>query len=293
MGKQRNLLNLLNRSWLNILGLSISKIKDLEICSTDPGSILYDYSIREILTELALERWRTTNQTTESGEPNLISLAVARAFRENERLSRENELRKTLNENIGKSSIGNACERIGLGNNEAPGLKDVPPWVVHYPWDAVDVADRIRMINDVVLEENREFGHDLDAYNGGSLIAGFPATEKKVEIEVLRLLGLMKSFEAKGYVFRKDSKDLVRATILKNDDGDWRWIVRGGVHRVSVAYALGFKTIPGLVKRVVYRCDVDCWPGVKNGIFTRDGALKVFDLSFHGRGRLDLGNRVV
>ena len=281
-------LKFINGTLLRVFGVTVQRIKPQKRHCFDPGGILYEHRLRDIVLEFPLRRWRTTNQAIETGEPNILSKAVQLAARESDRDRRLLAVRSAFETYGRSSSFPNAARRMGLSDDEAPGMKGAPPWAVHYPWDTVDVDRRIRMINEVALEENLKLGARLDAYNGGALIAGRPMSREKMEIEVTRTVQLMESIEAKGYILPEICADPVRATILKDGDGAWRWMVRGGVHRVSVAHGLGLKAIPCTVVRVVYRCDVGCWPGVKKGVFTKRGALKVFDLTFHGK-RHDAG----
>jgi hypothetical protein len=56
-----------------------------------------------------------------------------------------------------------------------------------------------------------------------------------------------------------------------------RWKPGGeGNHRVAVASALGIKSIPVLVTKIIRLDELEYWPNVINGLFNKDQAIKIF-----------------
>ena len=175
-----------------------------------------------------------------------------------------------------------AAEWLDLPAGSSP-LSHQPPWAVSMPWD-VRTPEQWRAANErYALQENLEHhvtGERL-TINSGWHFWG-PVTEQKLEIETRRLHDLATSLSAHGLV-RHDGEDGDVCAVVLERDHDWRWQVLGGEHRAAAFSALGFVTMPVRVLQVVSRHDVDVWPGVVRGIFTRTDALATFDRVFEGR----------
>lgn len=64
-------------------------------------------------------------------------------------------------------------------------------------------------------------------------------------------------------------------------------LLNGGQHRAASLSALGHETIPVRLTSpssasIIRRDDVDFWPYVRTGLFSRETALEVFDRIFSG-----------
>ena len=69
----------------------------------------------------------------------------------------------------------------------------------------------------------------------------------------------------------------VRGAVLKAESGSWVSRNRRGNHRLSVGYVIGLKNVPVPVDRMIYRAGHADWAGVRNGIFTKEGSLKILN----------------
>ena len=56
-----------------------------------------------------------------------------------------------------------------------------------------------------------------------------------------------------------------------------------GNHRAYLYYLMNHSFVHVRLSDVVRRSNVDSWINVKNGLYTREEALKVFDLVFSGQ----------
>jgi hypothetical protein len=115
-----------------------------------------------------------------------------------------------------------------------------------------------------------------------------PVSDQKGELEFRRLTDTMRSIELHGYrpAFHGDGE--IRGYFLK-DGGDYRFVIRSGLHRTAALVALGRERIRvGLFKgfpRALYRCDIDQWPLVRERVFSRDSAERYFMRFFSEDGR--------
>jgi hypothetical protein len=162
-------------------------------------------------------------------------------------------------------------------------LSEEPPWAVTMPWEA-RTPQQWRVENEkYALRENRQHqarGRALTIDDGWHFWG--PVSDEKLAIEVRRLNSLAISLLEKG-LLRHDGQDGDVCGVVLTRDSDWRWQVLGGEHRAAAFSALGYEIMPIRVLQVVSRADVDHWPGVLRGYFSRESALATFDMIFDGR----------
>ena len=71
-------------------------------------------------------------------------------------------------------------------------------------------------------------------------------------------------------------------------DGDsWRWMAGlEGNHRIYILNLLKYPYITASLRKIIRKNDVDFWPNVKNGFYTRNEALNIFSALFEGKNNL-------
>jgi hypothetical protein len=104
---------------------------------------------------------------------------------------------------------------------------------------------------------------------------------KIIENEFAALKAAYHSIANEGYQPHKYG--YAEVLCLKNGEKT-SFILLDGNHRVGALSALGFKHVEALLymRNVINRKDVKKWPGVKNGFYTEEDALKIFDVYFSG-----------
>jgi hypothetical protein len=157
-------------------------------------------------------------------------------------------------------------------------LEAVMPW---WPAEPAAVLERRRS---QISRENRSHGSNLDA-RAGWLQYG-PVTVEKGAFELMRLMRIHESIRQRGYRRNGRADGDIRGVLLIGD-GEWACMIAGGTHRIATLAALGYQTAPirfGATSNcLVRRMDVDRWPQVRSGMFTREQALAVFDRILKGR----------
>lgn len=175
----------------------------------------------------------------------------------------------------------NVSQWLGLDDSDQENFVNLPAWVSLLPWENVTVDQKKLHKQNCAAEDNIEHGHRVDL-SGGWRNFG-PVSNEVLLIEVRRLYSLMTSIKENGLLRHDGFGGDIGANILMREDGAWRWLVEwGGQHRAAVLSALDFETIPIRVWQIIERKDVDIWPNVLSGVYTRDSALKVFDQIFNG-----------
>jgi hypothetical protein len=105
-----------------------------------------------------------------------------------------------------------------------------------------------------------------------------PVSKSVGELEFKRLVSVYNSIKEKGYVTHGAVP--INGEFLVTQS-DWVWVGLGGKHRMSALVALGWDKIPVTTKgrygaQIVRAAEVDYWPNVRNGLFTKKQALAVF-----------------
>ncbi len=102
--------------------------------------------------------------------------------------------------------------------------------------------------------------------------------QKKGEIEFRRLINIYKSLESSGYDRTKGDGDVTAIGVEYK--GEFRFCVMHGHHRVAAAAALGFKTVPVNITKVVHYTEICHWPQVYRGFWSEMQAQKFIEHLF-------------
>lgn len=157
-------------------------------------------------------------------------------------------------------------------------LKKIPPWSAVLPWRARSVESFRDAIENGTKNDNEKEGLPGGIEKGWAYCG--PVTEEKLNIEAKRINELIYSFRQKGYQrsFEKDG-DIV-ATALVNAKNDWRWLVTSGYHRACVLAAMGVTKFPVRVNLVVREDEMNFWPHLLSGFYTKEMVKNIFNKIF-------------
>jgi hypothetical protein len=136
-------------------------------------------------------------------------------------------------------------------------------------------------------------GHLIRARGEGGLpqsegVQGYgPVSPRKGQLEFARLTGVFRSIQQHGYKPTGGPDGEIRGYFLRLD-GDYRFFVRAGLHRMAALTALGHPTVRVRFKANYPRCvdlaDIDHWPLVSGGFLERDQAAHIFRRHFMDDG---------
>lgn len=165
-----------------------------------------------------------------------------------------------------------------------------PPYAFTPPWHSLSLEDRRAQVSRSCIHDYREHGSpplDLDVH--GYRAFG-PASDELGGFEFGRLMRVYKSILSVGYqrVYGDIEVDVVRR------GSDLIFVSGAGQHRRAAMSAIGSEAIPAVIRRpvVIDTRDVDYWPAVAQGTWTRADALSYVDHLFdfdsmgwaHGQG---------
>jgi hypothetical protein len=105
-----------------------------------------------------------------------------------------------------------------------------------------------------------------------------PVSEERVLSEAQRLDRVLRSIRTHG--FRPEWGGHVRGYFMLRNDGRWVFTIRTGFHRTAALAHIGCERIDVRLQsghpRFVEERDAEEWPMVKDGIVTREEALRMF-----------------
>ncbi len=184
----------------------------------------------------------------------------------------------------------NAAEAIGLSETEAShGLVNLPAYasVNLMPWGSVDPSEAVSRRAMFSSIEYKRLGADLTVEEG-TLFGGHISIAMG-ELEFSRITQIVDSIRTRGYLRSSNGDGDIKGLVLIRGH-DWVIHVIQAQHRVAALAALEASRAPLQIcdtwwqkTNAVRRAEVDSWPNVRNGLFTRKQALKVFDRIFEGR----------
>lgn len=166
-------------------------------------------------------------------------------------------------------------------------IATLPPMAAVMPWWCMSPERRLQQ---VAWEENGRFLGKEAMKLGASKSNDFgwhhfgPVSPAVGQMEFDRLRAVFQSIRRNGY--NPTSHLHVHGEFLIRGD-DWVWVNIGGKHRLCALVALGWREVVVSAKRkygpeFVRREEVDLWPNVQSGWFTREEALRLFDRIMEG-----------
>lgn len=136
------------------------------------------------------------------------------------------------------------------------------------------------------IMRNESSEHGLSERSGGEWNHFGPVSDDRGELEFRRLISVLVSIKAAGYVRANGSDGDVCGEILVRDN-DYRIKIIRGQHRICALAASGYAKAPVRIVAnkwgVLRREDAKYWPAVRSGAFSLAQAREVFDRIFEGR----------
>ena len=192
----------------------------------------------------------------------------------------EKSLKESLNAYYEIYKPETALDLFDLDKVDAPSLTNFRPWEVPYPWVDSSIDEWSKILQEGTKKENYRTGKKLTIVDGVHMWG--PVSEDKLEVEVQRFHQLLLDIKNNGYKRNNKPDGDIVLDALSDENGNWRYINRGGTHRFSVLAALGTKKIKARIQSLIYRNDVEIWPNVISKMYTKEGALKLFDRFHNG-----------
>jgi hypothetical protein len=89
-------------------------------------------------------------------------------------------------------------------------------------------------------------------------------------------------FNIKTQGYKPKEFGYIDTLMFQKKNNDQAFLLLDGNHRISAVYAAGQNQAAVKVSKIIYENDVEIWPGVQNGFYKHDDALKIFNRYFEG-----------
>jgi hypothetical protein len=114
-----------------------------------------------------------------------------------------------------------------------------------------------------------------------------PSTDDFIRAEYEAILRLRAHMQGEGYRPYRHASGFIQGTVLISREGERRFIVMQGNHRMAVLAHMGVARLhvrsdPRVTLPAVHESLVHTWPNVRNGLFTAKDAQSVFRHLFNG-----------
>lgn len=148
------------------------------------------------------------------------------------------------------------------------------------PWRARSVQGFGDVIVNNIKKEALDAGFKA-CLEFGWTYAG-PVSTDKIKAETKRFISIYESILINGYSRNSSEDGDIKITALIDNNKDWRWFPTSGIHRCYVLTALGYTEFIARVNLIIVEDEVDYYPHVVDGFYTKTEALKIFNQIFHG-----------
>ncbi len=158
-------------------------------------------------------------------------------------------------------------------------LKGLSPYLYYLlPWRSLSIDAIDHEVQRWHSSDYREHGFPSVMIDQHGFRDHGPVTKVVGQAEVNRLTNVLNSLNGTGYDRQQGD---VAMWLLKRGD-EIRFLNAGGLHRMAAADALGHETIPArfVEPAVVDIVEIDYWPQIRMGTWTRDEALRYFNHLF-------------
>lgn len=175
-----------------------------------------------------------------------------------------------------------AAEAFGIPFQKSSSLHTAPYYAARLlvPWLGTSIAQAESMVAISVEVENFIASGVTLGIEGGDILCG-PISAQKRTIEIERFTRVIQSIKNKGYI-RSDEADGDPYIACLERNGELRYIIMTGHHRVAAASALGKRHLlaRAYIDHIVSLNHVECWPNVYSGLWSVEDATTYFNHIF-------------
>ena len=176
-----------------------------------------------------------------------------------------------------KIELNNLSEFFGLSSNKNEILNSYPIWSAVLPWEDINLEHKFKHFPKSVKIDRANNGFLLKTNDTQEIMK--QDREYSLPSHIKQYVSLINSIKKNGYIPHNENNYIEAELLLKGDDYCWKPGGEGN-HRTSVVASLGHKTIKAIVTKIVRFEELDYWPNVINGTFTKKEAEEIFNRYF-------------
>lgn len=276
---------------VQLFGLDVVKFKKRELLDLsktdylDPISAIYASKGESILIKVPLFKCRFDHMlaNTCSLDSQSAFIQTLLLYQKGECTSYKESPLKAFYDDFQPQSI---ADLLSFSDPCNPILSTTSPLAALWPWSNSTLSESFNRQKLNCVLESRQHGFDL-TYNDGSASFG-PVSLEKGELEFHRTITIYEKLKKESFRVDSGGVDNIVCSILYLDDiSDWRVLIHAGNHRMAALTVLGYDSITvqinanrGGLFSIIRKLEIDSWPAVRQGYYSKDEARAIFDKLF-------------
>ncbi len=267
---------------LKIVGHNTGNPLDFTDKGLDPISALYLAGQNQMIMNLDLNLGRTNrwfDMSESSLDPAIFAIrtALEKKLSGNELF---HDIFHTLKENQASTIFDNAAKYLDLDTDQSKVLDTYPWWAEVKPWDNRSMENMLKFSAYEVKKNRASNGMYIKSNDPYEIMT--EDLKNSLNSHARQYANITEQIRKNGFKYGSEF-GYVSAEILI-DKNIIRWKLGGeGNHRAAAASALGLKSIPVLISKIIRLDELEYWPNVKLGTFTKEQATKIFYSIFDAR----------
>ncbi len=281
--KIKKLINhLLSPFDLEIIGSKKSKPFNLINKDTNALAAYYLAGQKEIIINIDMSQGRTNqwfDLSDKSLDPNIF--AIRNAIKKN--LIKDdlyNEILSTLLEKKSLVSYNNAAEFLDVDNDVDENISHYPWWAEVNPWDNTSFDEQVKYYPEEVKKNREKNGMTFTTNDPNEIIN--QGVEDSVRSHAMQYAKLTEKIKKNGFKHGGNYGYITAEIFIKKNEMRWK-PGREGNHRTAIVAALGYKSIPVLINKIIKLDDLEYWPNVMRGTFSANQAKQIFNSVFDAK----------
>ena len=260
---------------LKIVNLSEVGPFDLTSKNQDPLSAQYLVGHNQMILNLNLKEGRTNrwfDMCSKSLDPPIFS--IRKALKKNLKGDAlYHDILSTLKKHKTLTNYENVAEFLDLNLDNSKNLIKFPWWTKIYPWDNRTFEEMLKYYPNEVKKNRNSKGMNILSDDPNQIMR--ENFENSILSHARQYSDLIDQIKHKGFRYGANYGYVSAEIFIANNKIRWKPGADGN-HRTEVAAAMNLKTIPVLVAKIIRLEELEYWPNVKNGVFNKDQATKIF-----------------
>ena len=186
----------------------------------------------------------------------------------------------TLNEK--EKKFGYFFRSIGIYNESK-----YPLWSQVWPWDEMSPLRKFEQYPNLYSLNRKEQLRNFKNIDFKIEIEKFPFTDLAIDLHLNQFLSLYKNFLNHSLSKNTFNHRSLPDFFLLIDGDSWKWMAGyDGNHRLYILNLIDYPFVISSLSKIIKKDEVEYWPNVKNGTYTIDEALRIFETLFQGERKL-------
>lgn len=162
-----------------------------------------------------------------------------------------------------------------------------PLWSQVWPWEEISPWRKFEVYPNLYSLNRKEQLKDLNDVDFIVDIEKFPFSDIAINLHVNQFLNLYKNFINNSLSKNTFKHKSLPDFFLLIDGDSWKWMSGyDGNHRLYILNMINYPSVTSSLSKIIKKDEVNQWPNVKNGVYTKNEALRIFEALFQGGSNL-------